>query len=633
MNKNILIVTLVLSLLSLSPIIGYACHVNFCSDIACENDSQCFDSCDGSLWFYGDKRCDSDCYFEGSNYCKFQYTVCADADGTDGFPETDSVVRVCGAVCDQDTDYSQKESTCYFGCDAEDTCDYVDSCSVESYCDGSVRYYDGSCSETGCSFDNEDCSEIPDEVTCSGVGTDTIEETVASYGCNLGECVIMEGADGSDWTCDIEMEYESQECGGDYYYCYYDDGYTWGDSWPESETDCFDGHDNDNDDLIDSDDDDCYECFSDGECDDSNVCTLDQCVLGYCENTCLEDGTECDDGNPNNVNDACYSGSCIGEDDDDDDGYGDDDCDDTDPAINPGAEEVCCDEIDNDCDGNVDEDCECSIDEDCNDENACTIDQCVDGFCTYINAENNTVCDDGNSSTVNDICTLGLCNGEDDDDGDTYGDDDCDDSNSEVNPGATEVCTDSIDNDCDDLVDCDDDSCSGNAACVPSTPSLGGGVFIGGGTGPNIYCGDDKCESVEDCSKCPEDCLKENQVCCGEDSFDGSCCADADCGEGYFCNPSKACEQTTGGVVTEPECVEEWVCVDWSECVDATQTRTCVDINDCGTVEEMPELEQECVEESPLTGLFTFVNSPTGYASMFILGMFLLLLFLGMRKK
>ena len=38
---------------------------------------------------------------------------------------------------------------------------------------------------------------------------------------------------------------------------------------------------------------------------------------------------------------------------------------------------------------------------------------------------------------------------------------DCDDTNATVNPDAAEVCDDSIDNDCDDLIDADDPDCKG----------------------------------------------------------------------------------------------------------------------------------------------------------------------------
>ena len=45
----------------------------------------------------------------------------------------------------------------------------------------------------------------------------------------------------------------------------------------------------------------------------------------------------------------------------DEDGfYNDEDCDDDDPAINPDADEVCDDEVDNDCDGLID-----AADDDC----------------------------------------------------------------------------------------------------------------------------------------------------------------------------------------------------------------------------------------------------------------------------
>lgn len=42
---------------------------------------------------------------------------------------------------------------------------------------------------------------------------------------------------------------------------------------------------------------------------------------------------------------------------------------------------------------------------------------------------------------------------------------DCNDHNPAVNPGATEVCDNNIDDDCDSLIDCDDGDCNGNPAC------------------------------------------------------------------------------------------------------------------------------------------------------------------------
>jgi hypothetical protein len=41
-----------------------------------------------------------------------------------------------------------------------------------------------------------------------------------------------------------------------------------------------------------------------------------------------------------------------------------------------------------------------------------------------------------------------------------YEDEDCDDDDAAVNPVADEVCDDGIDNDCDGLIDGDDDECA-----------------------------------------------------------------------------------------------------------------------------------------------------------------------------
>ena len=45
-------------------------------------------------------------------------------------------------------------------------------------------------------------------------------------------------------------------------------------------------------------------------------------------------------------------------------------------------------------------------------------------------------------------------------DEDGYTDNDCDDDDPAVHPGATEVCDDTVDNDCDSFVDGDDTDCT-----------------------------------------------------------------------------------------------------------------------------------------------------------------------------
>jgi hypothetical protein len=135
--------------------------------------------------------------------------------------------------------------------------------------------------------------------------------------------------------------------------------------------------------------------------------------------------------------------------------YNDDmgvDCNDSDASIHPGALDVCGDGVDQDCDGN---------------DNACN---CVDNDNDAYYGYDKVYCPAG---------------------------EDCNDDNASINPGAEEVCGDSVDNNCNNEIDEGCEVC-GNEYCAGS--ALG-----------------------EDCLTCPADCL------CAGPSCSKACCGDGTC--------------------------------------------------------------------------------------------------------
>jgi hypothetical protein len=147
-------------------------------------------------------------------------------------------------------------------------------------------------------------------------------------------------------------------------------------------------------------------CF-DGTCTDdpcavldcagiADACNTGTCnrELGRCEAMPVMDGAECDDGDPCTTGDQCGEGSCQGA-----AAMDGTVCDDGDECTTPDA----CDS--GSCVG---------APLDCSDrDGACVVGQCnpVTGTCGTTPKMNATVCNDGNACTTGDQCTGGVCGG------------------------------------------------------------------------------------------------------------------------------------------------------------------------------------------------------------------------------
>ncbi len=243
-------------------------------------------------------------------------------------------------------------------------------------------------------------------------------------------------------------------------------------------------------------------CTSSIECDDGDPSTDDACVGGVCQNTpsgCSADWN-CSDFDACTT-DACVGGACVFSPITDCAGcHSDAECDDG----NPSTMDIC-DTFTRAC-SNFPNDPFCSTAADCNDNNPCTGDQCNSGTCAWGSLGTccfrDTDCGDFDDCTT-DTCDVGAhtCGHQAipgcgtstcmDFDHDGHGSmfcfpvagDDCDDTNAAVHPGATENCTNGIDDDCNGFVDGTDPACSShNTMCGDATtlalPGMAHGTIV-----------------------------------------------------------------------------------------------------------------------------------------------------------
>jgi len=227
------------------------------------------------------------------------------------------------------------------------------------------------------------------------------------------------------------------------------------------------------------------------------------------------------------------------------------DCDDEDPEVHPGADEVC-DGKDNNCDQlldegyDVDDDGVTTCGGDCDDddpdvspdvsEECDGADNNCDGLVDegFVDADGDGVpgcldCDDDDASNFPgnpEICDLADNNCDDqvdelfaDDDGDTYVCNDCNESAATVYPGAPPVCDEHLDNDCDGAtdpneadVDGDGDSpCDGD--CAPADPAQN----VNDGDGDGVTT----CSAPPDCDDGDASNFPGNTEAC--DGVDNDC--------------------------------------------------------------------------------------------------------------
>ncbi|MFC1654515.1 RCC1 domain-containing protein [Myxococcota bacterium] len=540
---------------------GGTCLPNHVTDgTACVNPDPCsdLDTCQSGACAAGtpNKDTDGDTYVDlacGGNDCDDDATAV-----NPGVVEQSYGQPMCTDTidndCDGDTDV---DDTGCMECTSDPQCDDGNECTtdacVASACENTPVIDGTSCDDGQYCSDPDACQggicQGPQR-DCSGVADQ----------CNNAQC--NEGLD----QCEAIQKFDGTGC-EDGLYCTINDSCQAGFCQPGGPLDCSSLNDQCHTGACDDVGDTCFADPAPNEgngCDDGLFCTTGEtCQSGNCTgggptdcsgvedqcnaSTCNEgtdacdpdsapfEGNACDDMLYCTVGETCQSGSCTGGSGRDCSGAGDqcnagvcnegtDACE-PDPAPREGQpcdDGLYCSDPDTCQSGN----CQGPALDCSSMDNACNVGACNEGTdaCELDpGPKEGLTCDDGDACTgPTDTCVSGTCFGPPlDADGDLFvsdacGGQDCDDGNTNVNPGVFEgpggdpKCGDNIDNDCDNLtdladptcgtcfvdLDCDDnDVCNGSETC--SAGSCNSGTSLD--CNDNEVCTTDSCDPVSGC--------------------------------------------------------------------------------------------------------------------------------------
>ena len=213
----------------------------------------------------------------------------------------------------------------------------------------------------------------------------------------------------------------------------------------------------------------------------------------------------------------------------------------------------------------------CITPADCNDNDVCSVDACVGGFCSYTSAADGTVCADNLFCDGSETCRSGVCRGKSP----------CIDE-AHCNE-ATDVCRQClVSSECNDNNPCTDDSCTASFTCqfTAHSRSCNDG---------NSCTTNDKCSAGACVGGPPPNC-NDNNICSTDTCDPVLGCIHTDnllpCDDGNACSQQDFCLQGTCRQGRERDCDDDNPCTDdtcntISGCLHQNNTDTCDDSDPC----------------------------------------------------